>query len=105
MQHRITSCDSRESPPSNCSLPRPQIKKACNRSTAVGRENRFQIRPLCILNGRLIALAPYVSLAQSGKTPSPVTQVVQAEVKKALEAAGYKDVKIDLHTFVVQAKD
>jgi hypothetical protein len=53
----------------------------------------------------LIALAPYVSLAQSGKTPSPVTQVVQAEVKKALEAAGYKDVKIDLHTFVVQAKD
>jgi hypothetical protein len=30
----------------------------------------------------LIALAPYVSLAQSGKTPSPVTQVVQPRSRK-----------------------
>ena len=61
MQHRITPCDSRESPPANCSLPRPEIKKACNRSTAVGRENRFKIRPLCILNGRLFIERPTLS--------------------------------------------
>jgi hypothetical protein len=45
-----------------------------------------------------VALAtalPYVALAQS----------VQAEVKKALEAGGFKDVKVDPRTFAVQAKD
>jgi hypothetical protein len=34
----------------------------------------------------LAALIPYAALAQSGKTPNPPNQSVQAEVKKALEA-------------------
>ena len=45
-------------------------------------------------------LLAFAALAQSGKAPN-----VQVEVKEALEAAGFKDVKIDPYTFAVQAKD
>jgi Protein of unknown function (DUF1236) len=53
----------------------------------------------------LAALIPYGALAQSGKTPNPPNHAVQAEVKKALEAEGFTDVKVDPQTFAVQAKD
>ena len=38
----------------------------------------------------LAAAHPYVALGQSSKVPNPPEQSVQAEVKKALEAAGLK---------------
>jgi hypothetical protein len=53
----------------------------------------------------LAAAHPYVALAQSSKAPNPPEQSVQAEVKQALEAAGFKDVKVDPHRFVVHAQD
>jgi hypothetical protein len=53
----------------------------------------------------LAAAHPYVALAQSSKASNPPEQSVQAEVKQALEAAGFKDVKVDPHTFVVHAQD
>jgi Protein of unknown function (DUF1236) len=53
----------------------------------------------------LAAILPYAALAQSGKAANPSSQSVQAGVKKALEAAGFKDVKVDSRTFAVQAKD
>jgi Protein of unknown function (DUF1236) len=53
----------------------------------------------------LTAAHPYVALGQSSKIPNPPEQSVQAEVMKALEAAGFKDVKIEPGTFAVHAKD
>jgi hypothetical protein len=53
----------------------------------------------------LTAALPYVALAQSGKAPNPPNQSVRAEVKKALEEAGFKDVRVELGTSVVRAKD
>jgi Protein of unknown function (DUF1236) len=56
----------------------------------------------------VVALAvflPYAASAQAGKAPNSTNQSVQAEVKRALEAGGFKDVKVDPHTFAVQAKD
>jgi hypothetical protein len=53
----------------------------------------------------LAAILPYAALAQSGKAANPSIQSVQAEVKKALEAAGFKDVKVDSRTFAVRAND
>jgi hypothetical protein len=51
------------------------------------------------------AILPYAALAQSGKAANSSKQSVQAEVKKALEAAGFKDVRVDPRTFAVQAND
>jgi len=54
----------------------------------------------------LTAFVPYAAaVAQSGKTPNPPNQSVQAEVKRALEAAGFKDVKVMPGTSVVRGKD
>jgi hypothetical protein len=53
----------------------------------------------------LAAAHPYVALAQSSKAPNPTERSVQAEVTKALEAAGFKDVKVEPGTFIVRAKD
>jgi hypothetical protein len=53
----------------------------------------------------LAAILPYAALAQSGKAANSSKQSVQAELKKALEAAGFKDVRIDPRTFAVQAND
>jgi Protein of unknown function (DUF1236) len=53
----------------------------------------------------LAAAHPYVALGQSSKVPNPPEQSVQAEVKKALEAAGFKDVKVEPGTFAVHATD
>jgi hypothetical protein len=53
----------------------------------------------------LAAYLPYAASAQTSKAAKSPNQSVQAEVKQALEAAGFKDVKVDPHTFTVQAKD
>src|SRR6202034_705372 len=53
----------------------------------------------------LTAAHPYVALGQSSKAPNPPEQSVQAEVRRALEAAGFKDVKVEPRTFAVHAKD
>jgi Protein of unknown function (DUF1236) len=53
----------------------------------------------------LAALVPFATLAQAGRAPNPPNQPVQAEVKKALEAAGFRDVEVEPSTFVVRAKD
>jgi hypothetical protein len=53
----------------------------------------------------LSAFLPCVVLAQSNKVSSPASQSLQAEVKKALEAGGFKDVRVDPQTFVVEARD
>src|ERR1700735_3880777 len=53
----------------------------------------------------LTAAHPCVALGQSSKVPNPPEQSVQAEVKKALEAAGFKDVKVEPGTFAVHATD
>jgi hypothetical protein len=53
----------------------------------------------------LSAFLPCAVLAQSNKVSSPASQSLQAEVKKALEAGGFKDVRVDPQTFVVEAKD
>jgi hypothetical protein len=53
----------------------------------------------------LSAFLPCVVLAQSNKVSSPASQSLQAEVKKALEAGGSKDVRVDPQTFVVEARD
>jgi hypothetical protein len=52
----------------------------------------------------LAAFLPCATFSQSGKTSNPPNQSVQAEVKKALEAGGFRDVKVDPQTFAVQAK-
>jgi hypothetical protein len=53
----------------------------------------------------LTAALPNVAVAQSGKALNPPNQSVQADVKKALEEAGFKDVRVDPGTSVVRAKD
>jgi Protein of unknown function (DUF1236) len=53
----------------------------------------------------LTAALPNVAVAQSGKALNPPNQSVQANVKKALEEAGFKDVRVDPGTSVVRAKD
>jgi hypothetical protein len=54
----------------------------------------------------LTAFVPYAAaVAQSAKTPNPPNQSVQAEVKRALEAAGFKDVKVVPGKSVVRGKD
>jgi hypothetical protein len=54
----------------------------------------------------LTAFVPYAAaVAQSGKTPNPPNQSVQAEIKRALEAAGFKDMKVLPGKSVVRGKD
>jgi Protein of unknown function (DUF1236) len=53
----------------------------------------------------LAATLPYAAFAQSGKAANPSNQSAQAEIKKALEAAGFKDVKVEPRTFAVRAND
>jgi uncharacterized protein DUF1236 len=53
----------------------------------------------------LAAAHPYVASGQSSKAPNPPEQSVQAEVRRALEAAGFKDVKVEPRTFAVHATD
>jgi hypothetical protein len=53
----------------------------------------------------LAGFLPYAGSAQAGKARNLNNQSVQAEVKKALEAVDFREVKVDPRTFAVEAKD
>jgi hypothetical protein len=70
----------------------------------IGTAGRVMKRFIGLAVVALAAALPYAAVAQSGKAPNPPDQSVQAEVKKALEAGGFKDVQVDPHTLAVQAR-